>query len=264
MQPRAAPPFRLALLLFVPLVVAGCEYWQEPQDLGVFRLTTYMVRNTLDWEGGNTYARKKTFCSRVSDFCLEDHDLHLSPDPSSVAQRRWLLVRGDRKKEIAHFFDTTSGAELHCHDCAFPLAEWLQDDLAYITWPPWGDFAVMRAPEGSTELQLLTFSPQGFRARPLAAPGTANETAIDMRFSTDGRIVVWYQCPDNCTLHWYRIEEDRYEQAATPCKYNTYLNFGWRGDTPYPEMYWGTTDRDMCFDAEGKPALPQERRPGIH
>lgn len=110
-------------------------------------------------------------------------------------------------------------------------------------------------------MQLLSFAPQGIRARRLAAPGAAKERPREMRFSPDGRVVAWYQCALHCTLYWYRIDEARYEQAGTPCPYSTYLDIGWQGDTPHAQFYWGATERDMCYDAEGKPALPKDRPP---
>ncbi len=249
-------------LLFLCLNLAACSRYTDIEEVGALRLTKHMSRDLLRWEGGTTSLRYSTLCSQISNVCLQDHSFHISRPRAK--DPRWVVVtsiNGKHEHEFrrqVYFFDTTTGERVSCTKCPASLEELLAADSSIFVWGANGDRAAVAYEEDRphhTVFMLLHFSAAGITATLLPSPGPGT-TPLEARFAPDDSVVAWYECGPECVLHWYRLRDRSTGLQETPCPYNSYLDIGWENGMPRAQFYWGVSPKDMCFDAEGKPALP--------
>jgi hypothetical protein len=234
------------LIVALAITTAGCARWVETTDIGAFRLSEHHVYYTL-----NTFIEKTTLCSVTRDFCLEERGLAVWPHPPD-ATPPFIVVTGLDKPYLAHFLDTTTGAEVVCRDCDMPMQH-LIDKSWGPAWSAKGDRAALAsAPAaGSPWLFVLQFDPNQVSATRLTGAGVTTHPR-DPEFSPSGDVLAWYSCAAKCTLWWYRISSRTFAQHATPCSYTSDLEITWDNDTPRAQFSSGLRQvdheapRDLC------------------
>jgi len=254
---------RIVLLALATIAVVGCTRWSETESLGAFQKTEYWQRNTLDWEGGNTFVRKTTLCSRITNLCINDTIVHVNAPPTNPLPR-WIAVNGTPGGGHLYFLDTETGSELECSNCEGSLRDVLVPSATTLTWAPGGARAAALVQDdagGLLQFLLLEVSANGITSRQIAAPGARNLLPRDFRFSPDGDVLAWHECAQTCALRWYRVEDEALGVQTTPCAYNTYLDIGWVGNQPRSQFYWSAAGADLCYDENGQLALPFGEKP---
>lgn len=271
---RAHRRLRVGLLLLLTLAATGCERYQVHERHGVFTLTAHMLRDKLDWEGGNTSLSLLRLCSSVDDTCIEGLDIRVGePRPETRRHHRIsvLHIPDEPGKDGAagrlSFHDAVTGARLTCTDCSDDFevkAAALRDyGIPQFIWGHTGDtgLAVFPAAAGEMRFVLVEFDATTYRVTPLGGGPAGLFQPASPEFGPDDGGVGWYVCDPACDL----IAFDRQARTLTahdlPCDDTTYLDIGWLGPKAYPQHYWSanTHTETLCL-VDGRPALP--RGPG--
>jgi hypothetical protein len=193
----------------VMLGLAGCSYWQEKMQYGVFEYTQFMVRYDLDWEGGNTNREKVKLCASQGEYCVSADRIEFS-FPGSVAepdyrpQAPWLIVwpyEGQNTKPL--YFDASNGQQLGCYGCT----EQYQSDLTYKKGGTWfrNNTAYLFTSGYEFETReaywVLHFSKQGVRAELIHAFSIpAQERSPIVRTNLNSKHFAWIECQEQCWL----------------------------------------------------------------
>lgn len=272
---QRGPAFRArhACALLLALAAAGCERYQTHETHGVFTLTTDMVADKLDWEGGNTHMTGVRLCSSVDGSCLEAERLRVDgPRPEGRRHHRISVHQThdepeDGVSERVSFHDAVTGGRLRCANCSDDfealLGSFREDAIGGFTWGTTGDIglAALPADPGRLRLVLVEFGTTTYRLTPLGEVPAAQFQHASVDTAPDDSGVAWYLCDALCTLYAHDREARTLTAYELPCDADDYLDIGWLGSKAYPQHYWSAnTHTDTLCLAGGQPALP--RGPG--
>ena len=252
---------------------------------GVLVLTDFgspvLVRGDYEFVKRGFHVDKQAFCSRKSEFCIEDKQIHIYETPGSVLKVNTYPSNND------YLFDKLSGNLLSCINCkdvgyfdqilkstfhwssdgnqaiVINSSDWFNKQYGQVYPVPGGD---KNYNSKIYNIWLLDFLSTGVKVTDISP--TEHEykygEPLDTVYSPNYSFIAWHLCDPKCNLWRYNIINQTYSSVAYPCtseQYNNRWNIVWDSDVPRTEYDWGAQNREKCFKADGTPAFPSQVRP---